>query len=243
MKDELLRKPKVEALIQARMSSSRLPGKVLMELGGMPAIMQVVRRVQASSLVDKVTVLTSRDESDDALVGVLNRYRVSVFRGPLEDVLDRFVQYIVTSNSDVYLRITGDCPLFDPEIIDQTIRFHIQGGWDYTSNTLTRTFPRGLDVEVFNARILPDLTKNQPDLSPSEREHATLAVYTRQNSYKVGSFFVDSNNSQHRWTLDTDEDYRFLFWLFEQSSHGSVLGLEELLNILKGTPEMIHLEP
>jgi spore coat polysaccharide biosynthesis protein SpsF len=98
-------------------------------------------------------------------------------------------------------------------------------------------------VEVFNARILPDLFRSQPDLSPSEREHATLAVYTRQNSYKVGSFFVESNNSQHRWTLDTSEDYRFLFWLFEQFSHGSVLGLEELLIILKGTPEMIHLEP
>lgn len=238
----MIHKPKVEALIQARMSSSRLPGKVLMELGGMPAIMQVVRGVKAASLVNKVTVLTSLDKSDDNLVRVLNEHGVSVFRGALEDVLQRFVQYIATSDSEIYLRITGDCPVIDPEIIDQTIRFHIQGGWDYTSNTLTRTFPRGLDVEVFNAAVLPNLNKTQMDLSSSEREHVTLALYTRSNSFKVGSFFANSNNARHRWTLDTAEDYKFLFWLFEQFPGGSRMGMKEVLRILKEKPEMIHLE-
>ena len=236
------RKQRVEALIQARMSSRRLPGKVLMELGGMPAIMQVVRRVQAASSVDKVTVLTSVDTSDDALVKVLNDFGVSVFRGSLDDVLDRFIKYIDTASADVYLRITGDCPLIDPEIIDQTVRFHVSGGWDYTSNTLTRTFPRGLDVEVFRAKTLYELVGSQQELTAEEREHVTLGVYTKVREFKIGSYFSETNYSDHRWTLDTMNDYKFLFWLFELLPRPSGLGLQEIISLLESHPGKARFE-
>lgn len=236
------RKPRVEALIQARMSSSRLPGKVLMELGGMPAIMQVVRRAQAASLVDKVTVLTSVEKSDDALVKVLNDSGVSVFRGSLDDVLDRFIKYIATSSADVYLRITGDCPLIDPELIDQTVKFHIEGGWDYTSNTLTRTFPRGLDVEVFRANTLNKLIGSQPQPTAEEREHVTLGVYASARDFKIGSFFSNANYSNHRWTLDTIDDYLFLSWLFEVSPKPPSLGLQDIISLLERHPGKARFE-
>lgn len=236
------RTPTVEALIQARMSSSRLPGKVLMELGGIPAIMQVVRRVQAASSVDKVTVLTSVDKSDDALVEVLKNFGVSVFRGSLDNVLDRFIKYIDTASSDVYLRITGDCPLIDPEIIDQTVQFHIEGGWDYTSNTLTRTFPRGLDVEVFRAKTLYELVGSQPELTAEEREHVTLGVYANVREFKIGSYFSEPNYSEHRWTLDTMDDYEFLFWLFELLPRQSGLELRDIISVLESHPGKARFE-
>lgn len=234
--------PRVEALIQARMSSNRLPGKVLMDLGGMPAIMQVVRRVEAASSVNKITVLTSVDKSDDVLEKVLIDCGVSVFRGSLDDVLDRFISYIDLASSDVYLRITGDCPLIDPEIIDQTVRCHLEGSWDYTSNTLTRTFPRGLDVEVFNPAVLTDLRKRSPGLSEEEREHVTLGIYTKSNEFKVGSYFGKNNYSSNRWTLDTLEDFKFLSWLFEVMPKKSSFGLEEILSLLQRHPDRARFE-
>lgn len=224
------------------MSSSRLPGKVLMELGGIPAIMQVVRRVQAASSVDKVTVLTSVDKSDDALVEVLKNFGVSVFRGSLDNVLDRFIKYIDTASSDVYLRITGDCPLIDPEIIDKTVQFHIEGGWDYTSNTLNRTFPRGLDVEVFNQQVLSSLFRAFPILSSAELEHATLGVYSRPEKYKLGSYVGVSNYAHHRWTLDTTDDYAFLQAVFNTFPKGKKLDFAGLLAFQKDFPNLQSFE-
>jgi spore coat polysaccharide biosynthesis protein SpsF len=234
--------PRVEALIQARMSSSRLPGKVLMDLGGMPAIMQVVRRVEAASSVNKITVLTSVDKSDDVLEKVLIDCGVSVFRGSLDDVLDRFMSYIDLASSDVYLRITGDCPLIDPEIIDQTVRCHLEGGWDYTSNTLTRTFPRGLDVEVFNPAILANLKKTSPGLSAEEREHVTLGIYTNPHEFKIGSYFGKTDYSSNRWTLDTLEDFKFLSWLFDTMPKKSNFGLKEIISLLQSHPGKARFE-
>ena len=237
-----MRKPKVEALIQARMSSSRLPGKVLMELGGMPAIMQVVRRVQAASSVDKVTVLTSVDKSDDALEEVLIDSGVGVFRGSLDNVLDRFIKYIDTASSDVYLRITGDCPLIDPGIIDQTVQFHIDGGWDYTSNTLNRTFPRGLDVEVFGKHVLNRLRTSVPKVSLEEVEHVTLGVYRRRDLFSIGSATGTVDLSRHRWTLDTQEDYSFLKAVFDTAPEGKQLDFTSLLALQKKFPSLQHFE-
>jgi spore coat polysaccharide biosynthesis protein SpsF len=236
------RKPVVEALIQARMNSSRLPGKVLMDLGGMPAIMQVVRRVEAASTVDKVAVLTSLEASDDALEKTLKEFGVRVFRGSLDNVLDRFIKYIDTASSDVYLRITGDCPLIDPDLIDQTVRFHIEGGWDYTSNTLRRTFPRGLDVEVFNSTTLKNLTRSRLALSAAELEHVTLGIYGNPGVFKIGSFFKDVDNSRHRWTLDTIDDFIFLSWLFETMPEQPRLGMGGVLSWLESHPERARFE-
>jgi spore coat polysaccharide biosynthesis protein SpsF len=132
--------------------------------------------------------------------------------------------------------------LIDPDIIDQTVRFHIEGGWDYTSNTLRRTFPRGIDVEAFNSELLRDLESSHPNLSPSEREQTTLAVYTRVNEYKVGSYFADTDYSIHRWTLDTLEDYIFLQWLFNQAPSDSIIGYKQVLNFLNERPNMIRRE-
>jgi spore coat polysaccharide biosynthesis protein SpsF len=233
---------KVEALIQARMSSARLPGKVLMPLGGMPSIFQVVKRVRAASSVDRVTVLTSTDSSDDELVDVLNRLGVDCFRGSLHDVLNRFTTYINGSDSSLFLRITGDCPLIDPVVIDEVVAHHQAGNFDYTSNTLMRTFPKGLDVEVFNPGVLRRLIEDFPGLTDTEREHVTIGVYGRPEVFRLGSFTGVRDLSKHRWTLDTRFDYDFLSEVFDLLAADSKTDVNSVIRVLKDRPDLQSFE-
>lgn len=231
----------VDILVQARMSSSRLPGKVLMKLGHKSVVENVVERVSRSKYAKNVTVLTSTHYTDDPLVDLLKKLEIRHVRGSLDNVLSRFVRYSENCSSSTLVRVTSDCPVIDHNVLDQTIEHHFKEVADYTSNTLVRSYPRGLDVEVFSVDALQKLS-SQIDLSEYEKEHVTPGLYTRALGLKLASLVSTINLSMHRWTLDTIEDFNFLQEVFREMPKDTTWGLGEILGLLERKPHLIHLD-
>ena len=198
------------AILQARMSSTRLPGKVLMDLAGAPMILRQVERVRRAGRIERLVVATSTDPSDDRLAEVVAAAGVDVHRGPLDDVLARFVGALDAFPSDQVVRLTGDCPLADPEAIDDTIGLHLASGADYTSNTPdTHAYPKGLDVEVITAAALRRAAAAAT--TAEEHEHVTWGVWTRPDLYRLEWVRSEAaDDGDVRWTVDRPDDYEFV---------------------------------
>lgn len=191
------------AVVQARMGSSRLPGKVLMELGGQPALGLLLDRLSRSQ-VARVVVATSTEAGDDPIAGFCEDRGVQVVRGSESDVLGRFVAALDGFPADHVVRITGDCPLVDPAVVDGVVELHLRTGADYTTNVLPRTFPKGLDVEVVRADALRLADAEAED--PLEREHVTPFLYRRPERFRLANLRSGEDLGDERWTLDTAED-------------------------------------
>lgn len=192
------------------MSSSRLPGKVMAPVLGQPMIGRQIERIKRARLVDKLVVATSTDPSDDPLAAYVVSLGVEVFRGSLDDVLDRFRRILQGHHEATTLvRLTADCPLTDPELIDKVIAHHLETGADYTSNTLrTRTYPHGLDVEVMKPEALEDAAARAKD--PYEWEHVTPYIYRRPEHYKLAGVARHDSLAHLRWTVDVPADLEFV---------------------------------
>ena len=202
------------AIVQARMTSTRLPGKVLAPLAGEPMILRQLDRLSRASRIDAIVVATSTDPSDDALTAVLMDSGYRVHRGSLDDVLARFIGAAEEANADVVVRITADCPLLSPTVVDQVIEQFEESGADYASNTLDPTYPDGLDVEVIRATALRTLQGT--DLDTDEHEHVTLGIYRRPHMFRLHSVIdPTADRSNLRWTVDTPEDLGFVTWVYE----------------------------
>lgn len=196
-------------ILQARTSSTRLPGKVLMDLVGAPMLQRQIERVLRAQSIGKLVVATSTDPSDDAVAALCQRLGVACHRGPLDDVLARFAGALeVFGPADHLVRLTGDCPLADPQVIDATIARHLESGADYTSNTLTLTFPKGQDVEVMRAEHLAAAAREATD--PYEREHVTPFLYRHPGRFRLANLERDPPLPDLRWTVDTPEDFAFV---------------------------------
>lgn len=209
------RRGKTDAIIQARTSSSRLPGKVLMDLCGVPMIVRQLERVQRAESLDHIVVATSDDPTDDQLAEIVHTAGYAVVRGPLDDVLARFSRTIDQLHPDVVVRITADCPLISPHVIDLVVQAFHSSEADYVSNTLAPTYPDGLDVEVVKATALQQLANNTSD--PVEREHVTLGMYRKPDQFRVENF-PDPSGADHsdlRWTVDDSDDFAFVARVYE----------------------------
>lgn len=197
------------AILQARMSSTRLPGKVMKPLAGRPMIERHLERLRRSATLDRIVVATSEDPSDDPLAAHLQGIGAEVFRGPLADVLGRFVGAIRGLDlAGPIVRLTADCPLADPGVIDDCVYLHARLGVDYASNGLRRTYPHGLDVEVMHRETLEAAAREAED--PYEREHVTPFIYRRPERFTLGHLTQGRDESRLRWTVDTPEDYAFV---------------------------------
>ncbi len=196
------------AIVQARMTSSRLPGKVLMDIEGMPMIGRQLERIKESERINEIVVATSVDTSDDELVAYIKSLGVNVQRGPLEDVLGRFIQVLDNYDFATVVRLTADCPLADPNVIDSTIEMFSETDYDYVSNGIERTFPRGLDVEVFKQKVIRKVAES--DYRAMAREHVTYGIYTRPDLYTTGNYSQSPSFANLRWTVDTAEDLAFV---------------------------------
>lgn len=194
------------AILQARMSSTRLPGKVLMPLAGAPMLSRQIERIQRSKLIDKLIIATSDRSEDDPVAGLWP----DSFRGSLNNVLDRFYCAAEPYDPLYVVRLTGDCPLTDWTVIDGCIQFMLDGCFDYASNTLNPTFPDGLDVEIFTFEMLGIAWRKARD--PYDLEHVTPYI---QREPDRGSFEHDVDLSHLRWTVDTLEDYAFVSRVYE----------------------------
>ncbi len=221
------------------MRSTRLPGKVLLPLSGTPAIGHLLGRLARSRRLHAVVVATSVDPADDALVGVAERFGASVFRGDEADVLGRYAGAAEASRADVIARVTSDCPLFDVEVLDAILAEHgasIAGdGLDYASNTIERTFPRGLDVEVFSRRALVAADAEARD--PIEREHVTQFFRRRPERFRMASFVrAGVPLGDERWTLDTPDDYRFFQAVFGELREP--IETDDVLRLIAARPDI-----
>ena len=202
------------AILQARMSSSRLPGKVMLQINGQPMIYRQIERIRQASAIDEIIVATSTDSSDDSLAEFLQNRGIAVFRGSLDDVLSRFLEIVNDMRPTAIVRLTGDCPLVMPELIDIMVAKFYESDTDYLSNTLEPTYPDGLDVEVMKASALRELTAFE--LTAAEKEHVTLGIYRRPSIFILKNFLGDEDLSQNRWTVDYHEDLVFVRKVFSE---------------------------
>lgn len=203
------------AILQARMSSSRLPGKVLADLAGAPMILRQIERLKRARRLDGIVVATSDEHSDDILARVLDQAGVAVHRGDLHDVLGRFGTALDQwGPADDVVRLTADCPLADPDVIDATIELHQASGADYTSNVAEpRTFPKGLDVEVIAARALRTALAEAVDAY--DREHVTPFLYHHPQRFSLASYAQIREEGEVRWTVDRPDDLEFVRAVYE----------------------------
>jgi spore coat polysaccharide biosynthesis protein SpsF len=229
------------AVIQARMSSTRLPGKVLKDVLGEPMVIRQLERISRSKLIDQIVVATSTEPSDDPLAVAVEAAGYKVFRGSLDDVLSRFQTLRNQLNPTHIVRLTADCPLTDSEVIDGIISQHIETKVDYTSNVIARTFPRGLDAEVFTVEALDRLSNLE--LSEDEHEHVTLGFYKRPGEFTLTNFAGPTDRSNLRWTVDNPEDYDFALWVYgELYPHNAAFNSADIIALLDRHPERILIE-
>ena len=225
------------AIVQARTSSSRLPGKVLKSLVGSPMILRQLERISRARALDRVVVATSDDASDDELALLLTNAGYDIVRGSLEDVLARFTLALDEYQPDVVVRITADCPLISPTVIDLVVeRFHASTS-DYVSNTLQPTYPDGLDVEVMTAEALREVANASTDRH--EREHVTLGIYRHPETFSVENVVDPSgnDNSRLRWTVDNADDFAFVSAIYEHL-YPHHFDYDDVLDVLKSQPEL-----
>lgn len=196
------------AILQARMSSTRLPGKVAMDANGIPMLAYEIGRILQSKKIDQLVVATSTNSEDDVIEQIALNCGVECFRGDLNNVLDRFYQCAKKFKASHIVRLTGDCPIIDPQVIDEVISLHISSSADYTTNGIKRTFPDGLDTEVMSFETL-QIAHLNANLQ-SELEHVTPYIYTHPQNFKIEHYCNDIDYSHIRWTLDYPEDYQLL---------------------------------
>lgn len=201
------------AILQARVSSSRLPGKVLRPILGEPMLFRQIERIRRARLIERLVVATSVDASDDPLAEMCRERGIDCFRGSLADVLDRFFRAAGRYAPEHVVRLTGDCPLADPAVIDATIGLHLSGGYDYTSNALEPTFPDGLDVEVMRFACLEQAWREAT--LPSQREHVTPFLYRHPERFRLGVLKNGTDLSGLRWTVDEPADFEFVTRVYE----------------------------
>lgn len=228
------------ALIQARMSSTRFPGKVLEDLSGHPLLWHVVNRVRQAKRVDRIVVATTDRSVDDPIVRFCEQAEIGYFRGSEPDVLDRFYRAAKANAADIVIRITADCPLIDPAVVDKVIARFEQGDCDYVSNTVRYTYPDGLDTEVFSFVALERAW--QEASKPSEREHVTPYLYAGR--FKTAN--VESEKpvspTQYRWTVDHPADLQFVRKIYEAFSGNGAFGFREIFELLKERPDLATIQ-
>jgi spore coat polysaccharide biosynthesis protein SpsF len=227
---------KIVAIIQARTGSTRLPGKVLKDLEGKTMLARVVERVRRATLINELLVATTDRPADDAVVEECRRHSVKVARGDQDDVLDRYFRAAQLAKAEIVVRITSDCPLIDPEIIDKTISAFQEARADYASNALQRTYPRGLDTEVLSFSALSRAW--QEARQRYEREHVTPYIYEHPDKFKILPVTGETDHSNHRWTVDTPEDLEFVRAVYSRLKTDTTLSWRDVLSLLDREPEL-----
>ncbi|WP_410577021.1 cytidylyltransferase domain-containing protein [Amycolatopsis sp. lyj-108] len=228
----------VNAVIQARASSTRLPGKVLRRMAGRSVLGWVIRAAAASPGIDNVVVATSTEASDDAVAEEAARHGALVARGPLDDVLARFAVAVESYPADAVVRLTADCPLLDPGLIGQLVaQWRAQPSLDYLSTVLVRTLPRGFDAELVRTGVLVEQVETARG---ADREHVTSGIYTKPERYSCAGIVVSPPADDLRVTLDTPEDWAVIEGIVAEL--GDRVGdWREVVSILRARPELVEL--
>ncbi len=252
-------KPRTIAIIQARMSSSRLPGKVLLDINGEPMLAHVIERAKRAKLVDEVVLATTTDPSDDPVAEFCAERGYNFTRGSLHDVLDRYYQAAKEYNAEIIVRLTADCPVLDSDVVDKTIESREKraesGGFDFVANRLPppmgRTFPIGLDTEVCTFAALEKAWKNATEKHQREHvmpyfyentnlqtcQHSNLQTGTSPRGFKIALLNHHPDYGNLRWTVDTPEDLEFIRQIFARFDYDG-FGWHDILSLLEKEPEL-----
>lgn len=235
--------PRIVASIEARMGSSRMPGKVLADILGKPALSRVLERLRAAKLLDDIILATTVAAGDDVLEEWARKENAALYRGSEEDVLLRVVEAHRLMQTDVIVEITGDCILLDPEIIDMGIRTYLENKCDVVTNVRKQSFPLGMDIQVFGFKELEKVERSIHD--SAVREHVSLYFYENPELYKIIHLFAPKRweGSNYRFMLDYQEDYKFINELYKRllPIFGPLFGLEEIMQVLKKEPQLLEI--
>ena len=224
-------------IIQARTSSHRLPGKVLIPVNRKPILEWQTLRVLQTASIDQVVMATSVESSDDEVEAIANKCGVPTVRGSLENVVSRFIKAVDIYEPKVVIRITGDCPLYMPTLCDLMMNEFEKSKVDYLSNTLIPTYPDGCDIEIFSSGVIRELA--QMHLTSSELEHVTLGIYQRNQHFNCKNFANNVNESSHRWTLDTPDDLEFIRKIYEEfKGRETNFAYQDVMSFLRENPEL-----
>lgn len=204
---------KIICIIQARTTSTRLPNKVLLDLKGKTILQHIIERVEKSELIDSVVIATTINETDDKIEELCKNLGVDCFRGSENDVLSRYYECAKKYNPDYVIRVTSDCPCIDYKVLNKLIIKHLDENNDYTSNSLERSFPHGLDCEIFSFKLLEEANMNAID--NFEKEHVTPYMYKTRKDLKISQLIYDKDYSKIRITVDTKEDYELMTVLYD----------------------------
>lgn len=228
------------AILQARLSSTRLPGKVLLPILGRPMLELQVERILRSTKISELLIATSTSPEDEKIVALCLRLGIRYYQGQLDDVLDRFYKAAEETGPENVIRLTGDCPLVDPSVIDRVVTYFESDTFDYASNTLEPTFPDGLDVEVFTFSGLRRCWSEAR--LPSEREHVTPYFYSNPQIFKLGSYKDQINRSNIRWTVDEAADYELITKIYEGCYRNNAkFDMNDVLTFLESNPELMEI--
>lgn len=222
-------------ILQARVSSSRLSGKVLKPILGQPMLLRQIERILRAKKIDKLLVATSIDNSDDPIEDLCHKNNIECFRGSLNDVLDRFYRAAKAFKPEHVVRFTGDCPLIDPQVADRLITLHLYGGFDYTTLSSPPSFPDGLDTEAIYYPVLEQVWSEAS--LPSQREHVTLFIYQNPQRFEIGNLENTEDLSKMRWTVDQQEDFDLVTKIYEALyPKNSNFLMQDILNFLITNP-------
>ncbi len=235
----MTRKPYTAIIVQARIGSSRLPGKVLKDIEGKSMLGWVVTRLKNTKFPDDIIIATTVNKRDDAIVEEAKRYEVKYFRGSEDDVLDRYYQAAKHFGVELIGRVTSDCPLIDPGLIDEVLSRFLKNyeDYDFCANTLKRTYPRGIGFSFVKFSALEKAWREAKE--PYERVHVMPYIREHPEMFKLCSYEKKGDPLDHmRWTVDTDEDLKFVREIFKRLKNPENAGWENILEIIKREPEL-----
>lgn len=230
----------IVAIIQGRMASSRLPGKILLDIAGKPMLAHVVERARRAKTVDLVVVATTTQPEDDAVETYCRENGIAVWRGSLQDVLDRFYQAALAFRADAVVRLTADCPLVDPQLLDHIVEEFLHTGVDFCCNRLPpplkRTYPIGLDVEVCTFQALERAWKEAKE--PHEREHVMPYLYETPGRFKILRVDYEKDYGEMRWTVDTPQDLELVRQIFARLGENRAFTWLDVLDLFEREPHL-----
>lgn len=231
---------KTVAIVQARMTSTRLPGKVMLPLGGRPILERLLERLRRAKNVDSLIVATTTNTTDNVIADWCAGHEVACHRGSEFDVLARYSAAALEVAADVVVRATSDCPLLDPALVDQAIATFGSGDYDYVTNMLPPTWPYGMAVEVFSTEAL--LQANRDASQDAEREHVTPFIYWHPERFRLKNLASPKDLSRYRLTVDTPEDYQLVRMVFEELSRDRPhFSLADILSVIETHPDWLSI--
>ena len=229
----------IAVMIQARVGSRRFPKKVLAKIENRPMIWHVINRIKSIKSIHQVILLTTKRDEDKILLKIADDSGVTGFAGHTYDVLKRYHRCAKRYNVDTIVRITGDCPLIDPDLVKKMLNYYSKNNFDYISNTLIPTFPDGLDVEIFSFNTLEIMNKNAK--LPSEREHVTSYVRNHRSKFKTFNLKNFKDLSDFRWTVDEPRDLEFVRKIYSELRPKLLFSTKDVLRVISKNPEIVQI--